>query len=47
MNWYSESNKGEGLEYFILLFGLTLIVFIAGGGKASTDAGISGIKKEG
>lgn len=47
MNWYSEPNKGEGLEYFILLFGLALIVLITGGGKASIDAAIAGIKKEG
>jgi putative oxidoreductase len=38
MNWYAEANKEEGLEYFILLFGLTLITLIAGGGKASVDA---------
>jgi len=37
MNWYSQPNKGEGLEYFILLFGLALISLIAGGGKASVD----------
>ncbi|MFV5700856.1 DoxX family protein [Flavobacterium sp. XS2P12] len=47
MNWYSEPNKGEGLEYFILLFGLALIVLITGGGKASIDAAIAVIKKEG
>ncbi|MGF7217560.1 putative oxidoreductase [Spirosoma lacussanchae] len=38
MNWGAEANKEEGVEYFILLFGLTLIVLIAGGGKASLDA---------
>jgi putative oxidoreductase len=38
MNWYAEAAKEEGLEYFILLFGLTLITLIAGGGKASVDA---------
>lgn len=41
MNWYSVANKGEGLEYFILLFGLSLIVLIAGGGKASIDGVIT------
>lgn len=41
MNWYSQANKGEGLEYFILLFGLAIISLIAGGGKASIDAAIS------
>ena len=46
MNWYAEANKGEGLEYFILLFGLAVIVLIAGGGKASVDGAIAGISKE-
>lgn len=41
MNWYMQPNKGEGLEYFILLFGLAVIALIAGGGKASMDAAIS------
>ncbi|GAB3748381.1 DoxX family protein [Spirosoma pomorum] len=41
MNWYAEANKEEGLEYFILLFGLTLITLIAGGGKASVDAALT------
>jgi len=41
MNWASQANKGEGLEYFILLFGLALIALIAGGGKASIDAAIA------
>lgn len=38
MNWYSQANKGEGLEYFVLLFGLAIIALIAGGGRASVDA---------
>lgn len=37
MNWYGQANKTEGLEYFILLFGLAIIVLIAGGGRASID----------
>ncbi len=41
MNWNMEASKGEGWEYFILLFGLSLIALIAGGGKASVDAAIS------
>lgn len=41
MNWYMEPKKGEGLEYFILLFGLGLIALIAGGGKASVDAALT------
>jgi putative oxidoreductase len=38
MNWYAISQKGEGLEYFILLFGLAIITLINGGGKASVDS---------
>ncbi|HWI92735.1 MAG TPA: DoxX family protein [Flavisolibacter sp.] len=41
MNWYKQPNKGEGLEFFILLFGLVIIALILGGGKASIDAAIS------
>ena len=41
MNWSMQPNKGEGLEYFILLFGLAFISLIAGGGKASVDAAIT------
>jgi len=44
MNWGMEAAKGEGLEYFILLFGLAVISLIAGGGKASIDAAISKTK---
>jgi putative oxidoreductase len=41
MNWNMLPNKGEGYEYFILLFGLVFIALIAGGGKASIDAAIT------
>jgi putative oxidoreductase len=41
MNWYAQANKGEGLEYFILLFGLASISLVAGGGRASADAAIT------
>ncbi len=41
MNWYAQPNKGEGLEYFILLFGLAIISLVAGGGSASIDAEIT------
>lgn len=41
MNWYAQPNTGEGLEYFILLFGLAIISFVAGGGRASADAAIT------
>jgi|SRR4051794_37463838 putative oxidoreductase len=44
MNWNMEAGKGEGLEYFVLLFGLVIISLIAGGGKASIDATISKTK---
>lgn len=40
MNW-AGSQKGEGIEYFILLFGLAIISLIAGGGKASMDAALT------
>lgn len=38
MNWGGAEGQGEGLEYFVLLFGLLVISLIAGGGKASLDA---------
>ena len=38
MNWYKQPNQGEGLEYFILLFGLGIVSLIAGGGKWSVGA---------
>lgn len=38
MNWGMVAGKTEGLEYFILLFGLALSILITGGGKASIDA---------
>lgn len=41
MNWSMQANKGEGLEYFILLFGLAIITLLAGGGCASIDAVIT------
>ena len=43
MNW-GGTQKGEGLEYFLLLFGLAIILLITGGGKASVDAVLA--KKE-
>jgi putative oxidoreductase len=41
MNWNMVANQGEGWEYFILLFGLAIIVLIKGGGKASIDAALA------
>ncbi|MEO8852388.1 MAG: DoxX family protein [Ginsengibacter sp.] len=46
MNWNMAPNKGEGWEYFIMLFGLAIIVLISGGGKASVDAAISKNKEQ-
>ncbi len=40
MNW-TGTQKGEGIEYFIMLLCLALILIIAGGGKASVDAAIT------
>jgi putative oxidoreductase len=45
MNWYSQAGQGEGLEYFILLFGLAITVLIAGGGKLSIDSLLTGTNK--
>jgi len=39
MNWASNQ-KGEGIEYFIILLGVALTLIIAGGGKASVDAAL-------
>ncbi|WP_019945453.1 DoxX family protein [Dyadobacter beijingensis] len=38
MNWYQHPNQPEGLEYFVLLFGLVITILLAGGGRASVDA---------
>jgi len=40
MNWYGMQ-KGEGVEYFILIIGLALAVMIGGGGKWAVDNLIS------
>lgn len=42
MNWYVQPGKGEGIEYFILVLGLAIVSLIAGGGKASIDATLTG-----
>ena len=36
MNWYGNQ-KGEGIEYHLLVLGLALIVILYGAGKASID----------
>ena len=40
MNWYGNQ-KGEGIEFFLLLISLSVILLITGGGKASIDAAIA------
>jgi putative oxidoreductase len=40
MNW-AGNQKGEGIEYFIILLGVALTLVIAGGGKASVDAALA------
>jgi putative oxidoreductase len=37
MNW-AGNQKGEGIEFFLLLFALAVILLITGGGRASVDA---------
>jgi putative oxidoreductase len=41
MNW-AGNQKGEGIEYFLLLLGLALVLIITGGGKGSVDAALTG-----
>jgi len=40
MNW-AGNQKGEGIEYFLLLIGLAIVLIISGGGKASFDAALT------
>ena len=40
MNWYG-SQKGEGMEYFILMIGLCIAIIFIGGGKYSIEGLIS------
>lgn len=40
MNWAGDQ-KGEGIEYFVILLGVALTLIIAGGGKASVDAALA------
>jgi putative oxidoreductase len=44
MNW-AGNQKGEGIEFFILLFALSVILLITGGGRASVDSAIAGYNK--
>jgi putative oxidoreductase len=45
MNWMGNQ-AGEGIEYFILLMGLALMLVISGGGKASADAALVPVKNK-
>lgn len=38
MNWQVQADKPEGIEYHLLIIGLTIATLISGGGKASADA---------
>lgn len=40
MNWYG-AQKGEGIEFFILILGLAAALIVSGGGKWSLDAALS------
>ena len=40
MNW-TGAQKGEGIEFFLLLLALSVVLLITGGGKASIDAAIT------
>jgi putative oxidoreductase len=40
MNWYGKQ-AGEGFEYHLLAIGLGLVAFVAGGGRASIDLGLT------
>src|SRR3954465_10692775 len=40
MNW-NGNQKGEGVEYFLLLLALALTLIISGGGAASVDAALT------
>ena len=39
MNW-AGNQKGEGIEYFLLLFGLSIILLLTGVGTANVDFAI-------
>jgi putative oxidoreductase len=44
MNW-TGAQKGEGIEYFLLLLALSAILLVTGGGKASIDSAITSPNK--
>ncbi len=45
MNWAGIEGKGEGYEFFILLYGLIFILLIYGGGIFSLDSKIANKKR--
>jgi putative oxidoreductase len=42
MNWFGK-NEGEGIEYFIMLLTMLLVVVIRGSGALSVDLVLSGL----
>jgi putative oxidoreductase len=44
MNWFG-SQKGEGIEYHLLVIGMGIALMIAGGGKWSLDRAIAGARE--
>lgn len=45
MNWANTPDAGQGYEYHLLVLGMSLALLIAGGGKASLDAALTGQRK--
>lgn len=45
MNW-AGNQKGEGIEYFVLLLGMALALIVTGGGKASVDASLAKVPQQ-
>jgi putative oxidoreductase len=43
LNWLGK-NKGEGIEYFILLLSMLLVIILKGSGALSIDIWLSGVK---
>jgi putative oxidoreductase len=40
MNWFGEK-RGEGIEYFVMLLSLLLVVLVRGSGAMSIDLWLS------
>jgi putative oxidoreductase len=41
MNWFGDQ-KGEGIEYHLLVLGIAIALIIAGGGLWSLDSALAG-----